>query len=221
MRERLGYETELLGPSRSGGRLTPPDTTVAWWTRRLRPPAAKYVAAWRSRPSGQAPRWRRRPSHQGHRVNGGFEVGTNRVRMQAERFSPATTDTLLRRVRAPPASHPIGSYQIATGPLDPDLARRLVPEPVFSDTKNLLYYFRLSPDAVWCLEARFLYPGWHQHSAAILAAGCGRYFPSLPGRPSRRLVRQGGVPRTSAPCGRSAACTTPWGYCRARVALAT
>jgi glycine/D-amino acid oxidase-like deaminating enzyme len=42
---------------------------------------------------------------------------------------------------------PIGSYIIATERLDPDLARAISPRNrMFFDTKNFLYYWRLSPD---------------------------------------------------------------------------
>ena len=42
---------------------------------------------------------------------------------------------------------PVGSYLIATAPLPEGVADRLIPHRrVLSDTKNLLYYFRRSPD---------------------------------------------------------------------------
>ena len=42
---------------------------------------------------------------------------------------------------------PIGSFIIATEVLDPDLARSVNPhERMLVDTKNLLFYWRLSPD---------------------------------------------------------------------------
>jgi glycine/D-amino acid oxidase-like deaminating enzyme len=76
---------------------------------------------------------------------------------------------------------PIGSYQIATEPLDPELARRLVPRGrVFSDTKNLLYYFRLSPDRRMVFGGRASFtPTGTKRSAAILAAGMREVFPEL------------------------------------------
>src|SRR5690606_37664518 len=42
---------------------------------------------------------------------------------------------------------PIGSYIIATAPLPPALAREVSPrERMIFDSKNFLYYFRLTPD---------------------------------------------------------------------------
>lgn len=42
---------------------------------------------------------------------------------------------------------PMGSYMIATEPLDSSLAKKLIPNKrVVSDSKKFLYYFRLSPD---------------------------------------------------------------------------
>ncbi|WP_035445474.1 NAD(P)/FAD-dependent oxidoreductase [Bacillus sp. UNC41MFS5] len=42
---------------------------------------------------------------------------------------------------------PMGSYMIATEPLDNDLAQKLIPQRrSVSDSKKFLYYFRLSPD---------------------------------------------------------------------------
>jgi gamma-glutamylputrescine oxidase len=42
---------------------------------------------------------------------------------------------------------PMGSYMIATEPLDPELAQKLIPHNrSVSDSKKFLYYFRLSPD---------------------------------------------------------------------------
>jgi glycine/D-amino acid oxidase-like deaminating enzyme len=76
---------------------------------------------------------------------------------------------------------PIGSYQIATAPLPGDLARGLVPNGrVFSDTKHLLYYFRLSPDNRMVFGGRASFtPTGMRRSAAILRAGMRQVFPIL------------------------------------------
>ncbi len=56
-------------------------------------------------------------------------------------YTGATSPALRRRVI------PIGSYIIATEPLDPWLAARLMPRArVVSDTRRLVFYYRLSPD---------------------------------------------------------------------------
>jgi glycine/D-amino acid oxidase-like deaminating enzyme len=80
---------------------------------------------------------------------------------------------------------PVGSYLIATPPLDPALAARLVPRRrVLSDTKNLLYYFRLSPDGRMVFGGRAAFtPTPVARSAEILARGMVEVFPELAGVP--------------------------------------
>jgi glycine/D-amino acid oxidase-like deaminating enzyme len=56
-------------------------------------------------------------------------------------YTTGLTPALRRRVI------PIGSYIIATEPLAPGLARRLIPNNrVVSDTRNVIFYYRLSED---------------------------------------------------------------------------
>lgn len=82
------------------------------------------------------------------RDGGGFTVTTPKGRIAARDVIVATngytapvTPDLRRRVI------PIGSYIIATEPLDPALAARLVPKArVLSDTRKIVVYYRLSPD---------------------------------------------------------------------------
>jgi len=77
-----------------------------------------------------------------------FQVVTARGRIVGRDVIVATngytstlTPWLRRRVI------PIGSYIIATEPLAPDLAHRLIPKGrVVSDTRKVVYYYRLSPD---------------------------------------------------------------------------
>jgi glycine/D-amino acid oxidase-like deaminating enzyme len=80
---------------------------------------------------------------------------------------------------------PIGSYLIATPPLDPALGARLVPRRrVLSDTKNLLYYFRLSPDGRMVFGGRAAStPTPVARGAGILARGMVEVFPELAGVP--------------------------------------
>ena len=57
----------------------------------------------------------------------------------------ATADALLPRLQR--RVLPIGSFIIATEPLDPELARSVSPRNrMLVDTKNLLFYWRLTPD---------------------------------------------------------------------------
>jgi glycine/D-amino acid oxidase-like deaminating enzyme len=78
----------------------------------------------------------------------GFTVSTAKGRIAARDVIVATngytapvTPDLRRRVI------PIGSYIIATEPLDPALAAKLMPKArVNSDTRKIVVYYRLSPD---------------------------------------------------------------------------
>jgi glycine/D-amino acid oxidase-like deaminating enzyme len=76
---------------------------------------------------------------------------------------------------------PVGSYLIATRPLDQALAARLIPRArVLSDTKNLLYYFRLSPDRRMVFGGRAAFtPTPVSRSAEILARAMVEVFPEL------------------------------------------
>jgi glycine/D-amino acid oxidase-like deaminating enzyme len=80
---------------------------------------------------------------------------------------------------------PIGSYLIATARLEPSLTRRLIPRGrVLSDTKNLLYYFRLSPDGRMVFGGRAAFtPTPVARSTAILERGMREVFPELAGVP--------------------------------------
>lgn len=78
----------------------------------------------------------------------GFQVKTSRgsvaardVLVASNGYTGPGTPWLRRRVI------PIGSYIIATEALDPALAQRLVPKTrVLSDTRKMVFYYRLSPD---------------------------------------------------------------------------
>jgi glycine/D-amino acid oxidase-like deaminating enzyme len=228
MRERLGYETELLGPSElrreidstryHGGLVDPGGCALqpAKYVRGLALAAERAGA--RLMEETQVTKVRR--------VNGGFEVRTNRGALRAREvlaatngYTPPALAALRRRVV------PIGSYQIATSPLDPGLARRLVPRGrVFSDTKNLLYYFRLSPDGRMVFGGRASFtPAGTKHCAAILAAGMREVFPQLAGA-TIEYAWSGKVayPVDHLPhAGRLAGVHYAMGYCGHGVALAT
>ena len=113
---------------------------------------------------------------------GGFRLATERGPLSAAEVVVATngytgrlTPYLARRVV------PVGSFIVATVPLDPAVARRLIPnDRMLSDTRNLLYYFRLSPDRrlVFGGRAAFL-PTALEESRALLARGIAEVFPDL------------------------------------------
>jgi glycine/D-amino acid oxidase-like deaminating enzyme len=79
---------------------------------------------------------------------------------------------------------PVGSYIVATAPLDETVASRLVPrDRVFSDTKHLLYYFRIwNRRLVFGGRASFA-PDQEAGSRDILARGIREVFPELGGIP--------------------------------------
>ncbi len=121
------------------------------------------------------------------RTPGGFEVQTGRGVVRCQHVFVATngytarlTPQFQRRIL------PIGSYIIATAPLSPELAQRLLPRRrLVFDTKNLLYYFRLSPDNRMIFGGRAAFfpstPATTRTSARMLQQDLGRVFPELAG----------------------------------------
>ncbi|HEY5939245.1 MAG TPA: FAD-dependent oxidoreductase [Gemmatimonadales bacterium] len=228
LRQELGYETALLsredmgreiGSARYHGALLDPGGCS------LQP--AKYVqglglaaqrAGARLLESTQVTSVRK--------VAGGFELGTSRGMLRAREvlaatngYTPAALSRLRRRVI------PIGSYIIATQPLGEDLARRLIPRGrVMSDTKNLLYYFRLSPDGRMVFGGRASFtPASPKRSAKILAVGMREVFPQLAGA-TIEYAWSGKVayPMDHLPhAGRLDGVHYSMGYCGHGVALAT
>lgn len=121
-----------------------------------------------------------------HRADGGHVVttsaGTIRARevlLATNGYTDAASPGLRRRVV------PVGSYLIATAPLEAGLAARLMPgRRVLSDTKHLLYYFRLSPDGRMVFGGRAAFtPTPVARSARILARAMAEVFPELAGAP--------------------------------------
>ncbi len=228
LRDRLGYQTELLGPEEVGREIGSKryyGGLVDSGGRALQP--AKYVrglalaaerAGARLIEGAEVTRV--------HRVKGGFELGTRsgtvrskEVLAATDGYTPAALSALRRRVI------PIGSYQIATAPLDPELARRLIPHGrVFSDTKNLLYYFRLSPDGRMVFGGRASFtPTGIKRSAAILSAGMREVFPQLAdAKIEYAWSGKVGYPMDHLPhAGRLGGVHYALGYCGHGVALAT
>jgi glycine/D-amino acid oxidase-like deaminating enzyme len=186
LRDQLGYETELLtgsavsrviGSSRYHGALLDPGACS------LQP--AKYVQGLAVAAQRAGARLLEDTEVTAvRRAGNGFEVGTARGVLRAREvlaatngYTPRALPALRRRVI------PIGSYIIATKPLDRELANRLLPgQRVLSDTKHLLFYFRLSPDGRMVFGGRASFtPASPKRSAAILAAGMREVFPELAG----------------------------------------
>jgi glycine/D-amino acid oxidase-like deaminating enzyme len=227
LRQELGYETELLnreemgreiGSARyHGGLLDPGGCSLqpAKYVRGLGLAAARAGA--RLLEDTEVTRVKK--------VAGGFEIGTRRGVVRAREvlaatngYTPAALGRLRRRVI------PIGSYIIATQPLG-ELARRLIPKGrVISDTKNLLYYFRLSPDGRMVFGGRASFtPASTKRSARILAAGMREVFPELAGA-TIEYAWSGKVayPMDHLPhAGRLDGVHYSMGYCGHGVALAT
>jgi glycine/D-amino acid oxidase-like deaminating enzyme len=188
LRDALGHETELLGPGDvraeigsaryHGGLLDPLAGAVqpAALVRGLAAAAGRAGAQLVERTDVQGVR----------RARAGFEVDTSRgtvlardVLVATNGYSGPGVPAIRRRVV------PVGSYLIATAPLEPPLAARLVPRGrVLSDTKNLLYYFRLSPDGRMVFGGRAAFTPTPVPSAArVLARGMLEVFPELAGTP--------------------------------------
>ncbi|HJW84439.1 MAG TPA: FAD-binding oxidoreductase, partial [Anaerolineae bacterium] len=115
----------------------------------------------------------------------GFNVVTSRgsftakdVLVASNGYTDAAAPALRRRVI------PIGSNIIATGPLREDVAARLLPKRrVVFDSKNFLYYFRLSDDNRMLFGGRAQFtpstPYSTRQSALILRRGMLEVFPEL------------------------------------------
>ena len=228
LRQELGYETELLsredmgreiGSARYHGALLDPggcSLQPAKYVRGLGLAAAR--AGGRLLEDTEVTRVKK--------VAGGFEIGTSRGVMRTREvlaatngYTPAALGRLRRRVI------PIGSYLIATKPLGEELARRLIPKGrVMNDTKNLLYYFRLSPDGRMVFGGRASFtPASTRRSAAILASGMREVFPELAGT-AIEYAWSGKVayPMDHLPhAGRLDGVHYSMGYCGHGVALAT
>jgi glycine/D-amino acid oxidase-like deaminating enzyme len=116
------------------------------------------------------------------RIAGGFTLDAGRRQLRAGEVILATngysgrTHTALRR-----RIIPLGSYLIATAPLEDSLAAELIPQArVLSDTKNLLFYFRLSEDRRMLFGGRVAFGSTTPADAARhLAAGMRLVFPQL------------------------------------------
>jgi glycine/D-amino acid oxidase-like deaminating enzyme len=186
LRERLNYHTELLGRAELDREIG----STRYHGALLDPEACAVQPAKYARGLSAAAERAGARLHEGTRVNqlrrvsGGFEVVTpagvvraREVLAATNGYTPPALPALRRRVI------PIGSYQIATAPLGPELAQRLSPRNrVFSDTKHLLYYFRLSPDLRMVFGGRATFtPIGIRRSAAILRAGMREVFPELAG----------------------------------------
>ncbi len=116
------------------------------------------------------------------REPGGFVVETARGTIRAREVVVATngyTGAPFARLRRRVV--PIGSHIVATAPLEPGLAARLIPgRRVLSDTRHLLHYFRLSPDRRMVFGGRASFtPIGTARCARLLGDAMRRVFPEL------------------------------------------
>jgi glycine/D-amino acid oxidase-like deaminating enzyme len=105
-------------------------------------------------------------------------VRTRAVFIATSGYTGAATPALRKRVV------PIGSYIIVTEPLAEDLARAVSPRNrMMYDTKNFLYYFRLTPDRRMLFGGRAAFfpetANTVQRSAVLLREGMLRVYPEL------------------------------------------
>ncbi len=185
-REAFGYETHVLGPAelrgeiaspRYHGGLLDPGAGALHPGRYVRGLAAAAERAGAALVDDTDVRAVRRDGNV-------LLVETSRGPLRADEVLVATNGytgsafpELCRRVV------PVGSYIIATTPLEEGLAARLLPRGrVFSDTKNLLYYFRLSPDRRMVFGGRAAFtPMPVARAADLLARAMVEVFPELRG----------------------------------------
>jgi glycine/D-amino acid oxidase-like deaminating enzyme len=187
---RLGYHTELV--PRSGlhaevgsdyywGGLVDPQGAglhVGRFVRGLAAAAARLGV----RIHEQAPvqRVRRVQGYEHDVITPKGLTRAGQVLVATDGYTGAAFPKLQRRVV------PIGSFIIVTEPLDRELVDELLPtRRMASDSKHLLYYFRITPDdrMLFGGRARFApsYPKPDAKSARILEKGMRSVFPQLAG----------------------------------------
>jgi len=109
---------------------------------------------------------------------GRLDVDAGDVLLATNGYTSAISPALQRRLV------PIGSYIVATEPLSGSIAERLLPcGRVAFDSKNFLYYFRLTPDRrlLFGGRAEFTQPraDTTRRAAGILRSGMVTVFPEL------------------------------------------
>jgi glycine/D-amino acid oxidase-like deaminating enzyme len=123
------------------------------------------------------------------RENGAYALNTARGRLRADNVVVATSGYTGRSTpRHARKIVPIGSYIIATEPLPPDLAQSVSPRNrMIFDSKNFLYYFRLTPDNRMLFGGRARFrpetPASITESAAMLSGAMVSVYPQLAGVP--------------------------------------
>ena len=186
--ERLGYETQMV--ARSGlrseiagdfyhGAMVDPKGAglhVGKFTRGLGESAARLGAQIHEKASVEQVRRLGGTKH---------EVVTSRGTLQADQVLVATSGYTTRPFRWQQLRiAPVGSFIIVTEPLGKEVCDELMPNRrMASDTKNLLYYFRITPDhrLLFGGRARFAMssPQSDEKSGRILQKAMVSVFPQL------------------------------------------
>lgn len=188
LRSELAHDTVLLGPSELGAELGSrryQGGLLEPFAGALQPAALLDGLALAAERAGarvlEGVEVRRiTPAADGHLVEtSAGRLTTGAVLIATNGYTGPVVPALARRVV------PVGSYLIATAPLKPALADRLVPRGrILSDTKHLLYYFRLSPDRRLVFGGRAAFgPTPMRRAARWLARGMVEVFPELAGTP--------------------------------------
>ncbi|MCZ7574148.1 MAG: FAD-binding oxidoreductase [Ardenticatenaceae bacterium] len=147
---------------------------------------ARYVAGLlRAAKKAGAEMFDHAPVEQFVRESGTFRVSTPRGLLRAHELFIATngyTGTIAPALQK--RVIPVGSYAIATEPLPEALTRELIPQNrMLFDSKNFLYYFRLTPDRrlLFGGRASFLPDSTRtvRASARILRRGMVEVYPQL------------------------------------------
>ena len=113
-------------------------------------------------------------------VSGSLAIDAGDVLLATNGYTDGAAPALQRRLV------PVGSYIIATAPLAPDAARALLPRRRMAfDSKNFLYYFRVTDDSRLLFGGRAEFGTADQLSttraAALLHRGMVDVFPQLAG----------------------------------------
>jgi glycine/D-amino acid oxidase-like deaminating enzyme len=119
------------------------------------------------------------------KADGGYAVQTKTSVVRASQVLVATngyTDGAVPYFRR--RIVPVGSFIVVTEPLGESAVQTLMPtRRMASDTRNLIYYFRVTPDNRMLFGGRAQYtlpsPGADRRSAQILQQGMVSVFPSL------------------------------------------
>ena len=190
LRLELGYETAMLGRSELGAEIG----SARYHGGLLDPfagslqPAALVRGLARSAAQGGARLVEGTLVRRVRRHGPGFELElgptgavlhAGQVLVATNGYSGPAVPAVRRRIV------PVGSYLIATAPLEPALVARLIPRRrVLSDTKHLLYYFRLSADGRMVFGGRAAFtPTPVAEAGRILRRGMIEVFPELADTP--------------------------------------